>query len=52
MSKLSLSDGDLTFDVSNPADLAKIEYTVEKMDIPKVAKRAMMSEIKKLKKSS
>jgi hypothetical protein len=37
---------DITFDVSNPEDLARIEYTVEKMGIPNSVKRTMLGEIK------
>lgn len=45
-------DNDITFDVSNPEDLARIEYTVEKMNIPQVVKRTMKNEIKRLKQST
>lgn len=43
---------DFTFDVTNPADLAKVEYMVNNLDVPKAVKKAMKNEINKLKKSS
>ena len=45
-------DQDFTFDVTNHSDLIRIEKIVQTLQIPEIAKKAINSEIQKLKKSA